>query len=144
MKIYLDNCCFNRPFDEQGQVRVRLESEAKLEVQRRIVRKELDLVWSYIIDFENQANPFDERRIAIEQWRPRAVADVDEAPSIVAKANEFVKAGLRPKDALHLACAVDAQCDVLLTTDDSMLRLGKGRTAVRVMNPVDFVVGETP
>ena len=44
MKIYLDNCCFNRPFDDQGQIRVRLESEAKLEVQGRIMRGELDLV----------------------------------------------------------------------------------------------------
>ena len=142
MRIYLDNCCFNRPFDDQRQIRVRLEAEAKLDVQGRILRRELDLVWSYIVDFENQANPFDERRVAIHQWRARAVADVDETPDILFQANEFVKAGLRPKDALHLACAHDANCDVLLTTDDHLLRLGKGLTAVRVMSPVDFVVGE--
>ena len=28
MKIYLDNCCFNRPFDDQTQLRIKLESEA--------------------------------------------------------------------------------------------------------------------
>ena len=144
MRIYLDNCCFNRPFDDQGQARVRIEAEAKLEIQGRILRAELDLVWSYIIDFENQANPFDERRIAIEQWRSRAVTDVDESPGILGKATEFVRMGLRPKDALHLACAAEAKCDVFLTTDDHMLRVGKGQTMVRVMNPVDFVVGVTP
>ena len=30
--IYLDNCCFNRPYDDQEQITVRLESEAKLEI----------------------------------------------------------------------------------------------------------------
>ena len=33
MCVYLDNCCYNRPFDEQTQLRVRLETEAKLRVQ---------------------------------------------------------------------------------------------------------------
>lgn len=36
MKIYLDNCCFNRPFDDQSQIRVRLEAEAKLKIQADI------------------------------------------------------------------------------------------------------------
>ena len=30
MKIYLDNCTFNRPFDDQSSIRVKLEAEAKL------------------------------------------------------------------------------------------------------------------
>ena len=33
MRVYLDNCCYNRPFDEQTQLRVRLETEAKMEIQ---------------------------------------------------------------------------------------------------------------
>ena len=33
MRVYLDNCCYNRPFDEQTQLKVRLETEAKLRVQ---------------------------------------------------------------------------------------------------------------
>ena len=32
MKIYLDNCCYNRPFDQQDNLRVHLESLAKLEL----------------------------------------------------------------------------------------------------------------
>ena len=34
MRVYLDNCCYNRPFDEQDQLSVRLETEAKLYIQR--------------------------------------------------------------------------------------------------------------
>ena len=32
MRVYLDNCCYNRPFDEQSQLRIRLETEARMEV----------------------------------------------------------------------------------------------------------------
>ena len=28
MLLYLDSCCFNRPFDDLSQIRVRLEAEA--------------------------------------------------------------------------------------------------------------------
>ena len=34
MRVYLDNCCYNRPFDDQTQLKVRLETEAKLFVQQ--------------------------------------------------------------------------------------------------------------
>ena len=29
-RVYLDNCCYNRPYDDQSQVRISLESQAKL------------------------------------------------------------------------------------------------------------------
>ena len=32
MRVYLDNCCYNRPFDDQSQVRVRVETISKLAV----------------------------------------------------------------------------------------------------------------
>lgn len=43
MRIYMDNCCFNRPFDGQIQVRIRLETEAKLRIQERVVAGEIEL-----------------------------------------------------------------------------------------------------
>ena len=48
MRVYLDNCCYNRPFDEQAQLSVRLETEAKLEVQRQMRSGELEYVWSVL------------------------------------------------------------------------------------------------
>ena len=44
-KIYLDNCCFNRPYDNQKQLRIKLEAEAKLFIQDLIVNKKLELIW---------------------------------------------------------------------------------------------------
>ncbi|GHU47637.1 hypothetical protein FACS1894120_5790 [Clostridia bacterium] len=31
--VYLDNCCYNRPFDNQEQRSVQLETQAKLWIQ---------------------------------------------------------------------------------------------------------------
>lgn len=53
MKIYLDNCCYNRPFDDQSQIRIHLETQAKLYIQSKIREGTYDLVWSYILDYEN-------------------------------------------------------------------------------------------
>jgi len=67
MRSYLDNCCFNRPFDDQSQIRIRLESEAKLKIQDDIIKGSVNFVWSYILDAENTANPFEERERAIRE-----------------------------------------------------------------------------
>jgi hypothetical protein len=74
----MDNCCFNRPFDGQSQIRTRLETEAKLRIQERIAAGEIELAWSYILDYENAANPFEERRAAVISWRSRSVVDIAE------------------------------------------------------------------
>ena len=79
----MDNCCFNRPFDDQRKIRIKLEAEAKLYIQEKIRRKEFELAWSYILDHENQANPFGERKRAIQQWKHLAVIDVGETPEIL-------------------------------------------------------------
>ncbi|CRI68154.1 hypothetical protein THIOKS1980003 [Thiocapsa sp. KS1] len=46
MRLYLDLCCFNRPYDDQTQTRIRLETEAKILIQEKVKRSECDLVWS--------------------------------------------------------------------------------------------------
>lgn len=83
MKIYLDNCCFNRPFDDQSQIRIKLESEAKLKIQNKIQEGSLELVWSYIVEAENEANPFEERKRAIRDWEKNAIIDITEQQDIL-------------------------------------------------------------
>jgi len=67
MKIYMDNCCFNRPFDDQSSLVVQLETEAKLDIQDRVEQSELDLCWSFVLDYENIANPFKDVRNRIAE-----------------------------------------------------------------------------
>ena len=58
IRLYLDNCCFNRPFDDQSQIRIRLEAEAKLKIQEEIRSGTFQLIWSYILDYnEDKISP---------------------------------------------------------------------------------------
>jgi predicted nucleic acid-binding protein len=139
MRIYLDNCAFNRPFDDQSQIRIRLESEAKLYIQEKIRQQEIELVWSYILDFENEQNPFEERRKVIEKWKSVAVLDIEETQKLLATANTLLKEGIRAKDALHVASAIEGKASYFLTTDDKLIKKLSDIAEIQVINPVNMV-----
>ncbi len=140
MRIYLDNCCFNRPFDDQSQIRIQLETQAKLYVQEQIKDGNIELVWSYILDYENAFNPFEERKITIQKWKSKATVDIEENKQILETAKELILLGLKSKDALHVACAVEGQCDYFLTTDDGILKKLMNYKKIEVVNPVNIVL----
>ena len=54
-KIAVYNCCFNRPFDDQSYLSIFLETYAKLAIQDLVNEKEINLIWSFILDYENNA-----------------------------------------------------------------------------------------
>ena len=68
IRVYLDNCTYNRPFDDQSQIRISLETQAKLYIQRLIMNKKFDLVCSYMSVYENSENPNSEHRISIQRF----------------------------------------------------------------------------
>ena len=135
MRVYLDNCCFNRPFDDQSSLSIRLETEAKLGIQEKIKSEHLSLGWSYILDLENNANPFLEKRVEIQRWKEVADSFVDETEGILLKA-----IGLKPLDALHIACAVSLQCQYFLTVDKGILKKATEFPEIKVTNPVNFII----
>ncbi len=136
MRVYLDNCCFNRPFDDQQQIRIKIEAEAKLFIQEKIKNKEIELVWSYILEYENSFNPFKEKRSAIQKWKAIANSDVQETEEIIARAESMVEFGVTPKDALHVSCAIESNCDYFLSTDDKLLKRLASISSIKVMNPL--------
>jgi len=137
MRVYLDNCCFNRPFDDPLHLPNWLEAEAKLHVQRQIVAGNIELAWSYMLDYENADNPYEDRQDAIAQWKTKATIDINTKDEIIRRAVSIGQCGIRSKDALHIACAIEAQCHVFLTTDKRILK--KKVDGIRLMNPLDFV-----
>jgi len=136
-RIYLDNCCFNRPYDDQTNLLVQLETEAKLFVQQAILQKKFELVWSYMLDYENAANPYHNRKKTIGLWRKIAVLDIDASDSIIDCGIRIMQKGAKKKDALHIACAIEAKCDYFLTTDKKLLRVLLSE--IKVINPIDFI-----
>ena len=136
-RIYLDNCCFNRPYDDQTYLIVNLEAQAKLFIQQAVLQGTFELVWSYILDYENSVNPYQNRKQAIDKWRDIAVLDVDASVKVVDCANGIMLKGVKKKDALHIACAIEAKCEYFLTTDKKLLRTAFND--INVINPIDFI-----
>jgi predicted nucleic acid-binding protein len=137
LKVYLDNCCYNRPFDDQASIVVQMETEAKLYIQESIRRGELSLCWSFVLDYENSANPFVDVRNRIAEWKKLSTDDCDLSDEIADKAGELMKLGLKQMDASHLACAIKMGADYFLTTDNKVLN--KTITDIAIINPIDFV-----
>ena len=140
MKVYLDNCSYNRPFDDQSQMRIFLETQAKLHIQKLIQDGYLILAISYISRYENWNSPYSKNKITIAKFFENAtiIVDIDKADIIEEKANEIMKYGVKSKDALHLACAIEAACDYFITTDDGILKKYKAGE-IKVCSPVEFI-----
>ena len=68
LKVYLENCCFNRPYDDQTQIRISLETQAKLYIQDLVRMGKVKLVTSYILWYENSQNPYETKRKAISEF----------------------------------------------------------------------------
>jgi hypothetical protein len=139
MKIYLDNCCFNRPFDDQSQIRIRIETEAKLNIQENIRSGKFQLVWSYLLDYENNKNPYFERIAQIVGWKKYAITDIEETNQLLERANSLNQFGFQNIDSLHIACAIIAKCDYFLTTDDKILNKSNKITDIDITDPIGFI-----
>jgi len=140
IKVYLDNCTYNRPFDDQSQIRISLESQAKLYIQRLIINKELYLVYSYMSLYENSENPNPEHRNSIWDFFHYATdfIGIDKADIIGTRAQAIKKWNIKSNDAIHLACAIEAGCEYFITTDDGILRNYRA-SDILVYSPVDFI-----
>lgn len=140
MRIYLDNCCYNRPYDDQSQLRISLESQAKLYVQELIREDKFELVTSYMLTYENSKNRFEIKRKAITQFieeNASVYVDASNRDKVEEIAKEIQATGVKPADALHTACAILAHCDYLLTTDDRLLKYRTDK--IRIIDPPGFI-----
>ena len=89
MRIYLDMNIYNRPFDDQSQVKIRLETIAIFSIFQKIKNKELKLIWSFMIDYENSLNPYDDVRQEIEMAASLAFKNITPDEAILNAAKEF-------------------------------------------------------
>lgn len=135
--VYLDNCCFNRPYDDQTFLMTYLESEAKLFVQKEIISENIDLVWSFMLHYENKDNPYEERKERIAAWETKAKKIVVSNNEILQKSKQLASLGIKEKDALHLSCAIHVKSDYFITTDKKLLN--KNLKEISIINPIEFV-----
>lgn len=122
MRIYLNTSALNRPFDDLSSPRVRLEADAVVAVVAAIDAGRVELVGSEYLDFEITQTPDPERARRVRALLRGIALHVTISPSVAARAREIERFGFRGLDALHLAAAEAGRADLLITTDDRMLR----------------------
>jgi hypothetical protein len=136
---YLDVCCLNRPFDAQSQQRVKLESEAVDEITLRCVLRDFVLISSTALESEIAQNPNPNMAEKVMEALSIAQDKILVTESIVNRTMELVPLGFKRFDALHIACAESGNVDVLLTTDDRLVKKAMAYQKilrVSVANPV--------
>ena len=142
MKIYLDTCCLSRPFDEQTNERVILETEAVLGIINRCqTGKDWSFFSSDVLDDEISRIPHPVTKQKVLTLYHSASTHIDLNDKIIEQAKMQEQFGLRPFDSLHLACAEFANAMVLLTTDKKFIRRAKHlKLKTRVANPLVWLM----
>jgi len=89
------------------------------------------------MDYENSNNPYEEKRNTIAPWKEIADNYCPSSDNVLSTGLEIMKLGIKPKDALHIACAIENDCEFFITTDRGILN--KTIAEIKIINPIDFV-----
>ena len=79
MKIYLDNCCFNRPFDDQGcgESAMKTDTEIRIEGTEALIRTMGELAAERYIALI-QRDPFDYTKWQKKLWSEKSIEQISE------------------------------------------------------------------
>jgi hypothetical protein len=141
MFIYFDTCCLNRPYDDQSQPRIQLEAAAVLAILERVTAGDVQLASSSVLQFEIHRIADQTRRNGILHFLSYSSSYQPLTTEIEQRGIWLNKLGFKRLDSLHLAAAEALKLDVLLTTDDQLLRRATQHSkqlTVSVLNPVQF------
>ena len=140
LKIYLDNCCYGRPFDDLSQEKINDEATAKMFIQSLVKYKSIALYYSFMSQAELDDSPFEDSKVHILDFiETNATAFIGDDNIDVLKAltEEIMKTGIKIKDATHLACAILAKCDYFITTDKRVINHTTDK--IKIVNPIEFM-----
>lgn len=141
MKIYLDSCALQRPFDNKDSVRILLEADAILGILDVCETNQAMLVSSEALLFETQRISTLPRKEYAFEVLAKATLFLEVNEEVERQAKIWNAAGLRPLDALHLALAQVGHVDYFCTCDDRFLKkAGSLRDlTIRVVSPLKLI-----
>lgn len=90
--------------------------------------------------YENDKNPYDDKRKGIGDFIEKNVSvfiTSEQKAEVKTIAEEIMRTGVKKVDAAHIACAILANCDYFLTTDDRVLKYHNDK--IKIINPVKFL-----
>ncbi|MCM1124471.1 MAG: PIN domain-containing protein [Ruminococcus flavefaciens] len=140
MIIYLDNCCYNRPFDDRTQERIHLESEVILSVLKMGQMKKVSIVGSDILDLEMSRMQDENKRQKVLNLYRVVGKHIQYTEKIKQRSADIMSVSkIRALDSLHIASAEEAKADIFLTTDDKLEKMAeKLMLGTKVINPLRF------
>ena len=142
MRLYLDLCVYNRPFDYQGQERVALETEAFIFLLEYVEKGIYTLVNSEALIFENKLNPDPQRRDRISTYLGLSKEFIFGEDFDFERAKVLRGMGFSDMDALHIALSEKAQVDFFVTCDDRIVNLFKKNNQsinIKIVSLIEFV-----
>lgn len=144
VKVYFDLCVYNRPFDDQMQPRIMIESVGVVTIMALVGTKQIHSINSFVLDYENRKNPSLGRRSFIEKLLAESSEFIGPNDNIRKRALELEKKGIMGMDALHVASAEQAGADYFVSCDDVLInRLGRVEDLkVRASGLLEFISRE--
>jgi len=142
MKIYLDTCSLERPWDIKSHARIHLEAEAILAVLTRCAEGQATLIASEVLQFEIERIQDPLRSTHAFEALSKATSYIDATEAVLERAGHLRDSGILPLDALHLASAIEAGADFFCTCDDKFLRKAKRLSIekTKIVTPLELIM----
>jgi predicted nucleic acid-binding protein len=139
IRVYLDTSVYNRPFDDQTQKKIALETEAVLSILGMIKNREIELVNSEPIEYKNLFNSNLTRQEKIANFLTLAAIYQKMEQSAEKRAKKLQNQGIKLLDSYHVACAEASQSDYFITCDQRLINRCQTLSTVTTVNPIDFI-----
>ena len=140
MRIYLDNCCYNRQHDESVSNEISKDKSAFIKIKKEIILKNIELATSFMLHYENNQNKNINNRnnndFLIRNYRTIYIG-VDSIEKLKILVDEIILSGVKQKEAYHIASAILSDCDYFITVDKKLLKYETDK--IKIINLVDFI-----
>lgn len=142
LKIYFDNCCYNRPFDDLKQEKINLEANAIEYILKKHIDQKVKIYKSRAIDYEiSRISNTEKKRQVEDLYDGLNLENIPYTYELDTRVEELEKFHIHYIDAYHIAYAESKQIDYLITVDKQLINASKqADLKVNVINPVKFIM----
>ena len=142
IKIYLDNCCYNRHFDDLSQEKYYMEASAIEIILNKYINRKIEIFGSMAIEFEIlKISNGNKKRQVEDLYDVLELQEIEYSDKIINRAKELRKYNIKEMDALHIAFVECGNVDYMITTDKKLINASKKSNAkIKIFNPVKFIM----
>lgn len=142
LKLYLDNCCYSRPFDDLRQEKNNLEAQAIKVIIDKYYKDEFEIYTSDALVLEmNNIKDQIKRAKVLEVYNKLNLTNIKFSEKIKQRAIELRQYNIKDMDSLHIAYAENLNLDYFITTDRLLINASnRANLKIKVINPINFIM----